>query len=155
MSMKTIQTEPNGARRFTATFIDYFVIFFFTGIYMLVFSTNATSGDDTIEAVHMIVPFLFWFFWLVISEWKYGTTFGHWATKLKIVTKKGGRPNLLQSFLRRLTDPIEILVCLGIIAYFFVVTTDHNQRLGDLISGTLVIDHKADYGDEWFDFEKE
>jgi uncharacterized RDD family membrane protein YckC len=68
-----------------------------------------------------------------------GTSVGKRALGLRVVDKSGGPVGLRSSLVRnvlRLADALPAFYVVGIVA---VVATRHNQRLGDLAAGTLVI----------------
>jgi uncharacterized RDD family membrane protein YckC len=68
-----------------------------------------------------------------------GTSIGKRALGLRVVDKRGGAIGLRRSLVRnvlRLVDSLPSLYAVGVVT---VVTTRHNQRLGDLAAGTLVI----------------
>lgn len=68
-----------------------------------------------------------------------GTSVGKRALGLRVVDTRGGAIGLRQSLVRnvlRLVDALPSAYAVGLVA---VVTTKHNQRLGDLAAGTLVV----------------
>ena len=145
--------------RFMARMLDellkYAVLF---AVILLVLSLDAaTSGplgvasDDGSDfgalgiAIIVVLVFLAEFFYDVPFEiWANGRTPGKMAAGLRVV-RTGGRPlGFLTSCIRNLLRIVDMLPFAYGVGMVSVLVSKHNQRLGDLAAGTLVIrDRKA------------
>jgi uncharacterized RDD family membrane protein YckC len=132
-------------RRIAASVIDYIVIFLLTILYIFNFGTPNEAGGYTVKGISALFPVFFWVIYLVVPEWYAGGTLGHKLVNLKVVPIRGEKISLIQVFKRRISDGLEIVWCLGLIAYMLVKNTPLNQRLGDLWAKTIVVDKSYKY----------
>lgn len=74
-----------------------------------------------------------------------GQTLGKKLAKIKVVKKDFSNINFVQAFVRRLFDPIDFFPVFGILGVVLASSTKNNQRIGDLIAGTIVVkeNHQA------------
>lgn len=131
--------ESNTGKRILATIIDYTLIMCFTIIYIYQFGEPNDEGGYGVSGIKAMPPVLFWFLYIPFSEWKTGTTLGHWTVGLKIVSENGQTLTLGQSLKRRISDLIDISWCFGLVAFIVVKSTEKKQRVGDIIAKTLVV----------------
>ncbi|SFW39662.1 RDD family protein [Cellulophaga fucicola] len=131
--------ESNTGLRIVATLIDYILIFCFTIVYIYQFGEPSEDGGFKVSGLKGLVPFLFWFLYLPICEWKFCSTLGHWTVGLKIISENGEELTIGQTIKRRLSDIIDINWCFGLVAFVVVKSTDKKQRIGDIIAKTLVV----------------
>jgi uncharacterized RDD family membrane protein YckC len=68
-----------------------------------------------------------------------GRTLGKAAMGLRVVTREGAPVRVRHSAIRAMIGLIEIFVLLGIPAVLSMLLTSRDQRLGDLVAGTLVL----------------
>jgi len=146
-------TKPNTASRALATILDYGFIFAFTFGFIQKFGIEEPEGVWTVSGPLALIPIAFWLAWIVIPENLWGRSLGHRITRLKVISFDGGNPTLIQSIKRRICDPLEIIWCLGLIAFILVKNTKYNQRLGDIWAKTLVVPKDFSLAHN-FDFEK-
>ena len=152
--MITIKTQSHVGQRIAATIIDYFFIFGFSFVIVYFFGVTDENGDQVLEGPIALVPMLFWFCWLVIPETIWGKTLGHHVTGLKVITTKGDKILFRQALVRRLFDILDFYICFpGLLAFILVQTTKDNQRLGDLVAKTLVVEKNLERQETVFDFE--
>lgn len=134
----TIKTYPsNLVPRILATLIDYGFYFLIFYCYLIYF------GDETSEgySVHgvMALPLnILWVLYFVVIESANSATIGHTLLNLKVETTKGRKIDFIDSFKRRLLDPIDIFFW-GIPAIIAIKNSDKSQRLGDMWAGTVVV----------------
>jgi len=79
-----------------------------------------------------------WLVYYICLEWWFGATPGKWVVGAKVLGIDGRRPALSPALLRnlmRLIDGIGVYLVGGIV----VLLTKRNQRLGDLVAGTVVV----------------
>lgn len=153
--MTTIKTRSNVGQRIAATIIDYIIILAFTVIFILLFGEPNKEGGKTVSGAPAVIPFVFWFCWLIIPEAIWAKTLGHQVTGLKIITIEGKKPAFWQALTRRFCDIIDISCFCGLIAFILVQNTRYHQRLGDILAKTLVVDRRYDPGETVFEFENQ
>lgn len=134
-----LSTKPNIEKRILATVIDYTIIYFVFYVFLELFGEPDEEGGTHITGMVGMFPFLFWFIYLPISEWKFGATMGHQLFKLKIVSLSKRPLTLTQTLKRRLADPIDLHWCFGLLAFLLVKNTQFNQRFGDIWAKTIVV----------------
>ena len=71
-----------------------------------------------------------------------GRTPGKAALGLRVVTKEGA-PVRFRAAIRSLLGIVDFLVMGGFFAVVFILLTRDNQRLGDLVAGTLVLRERS------------
>lgn len=116
---------------------------------LMIYSTVATItliyvGDSlTIYDVGMIIALVLIYFPVILYNplceiFARGQSVGKMVMKTRVVTTDGNAPTVGSCLLRWLLYPIDTYFtgCLGIL---FIVFGKHRQRLGDLVSGTMVI----------------
>jgi uncharacterized RDD family membrane protein YckC len=144
-------------KRLLAWSIDLLVIWAYIKIMALMFRQESFFvwiGSNDLKGILISLPALFYHF---ISEvFLNGRSIGKMALRLQVIAQTGGEPSLSQYLLRWCLRLIDFpLVLLGLIAsgevawwlfpflfsgLFTVILTPGNQRLGDLIAGTLIVD---------------
>ena len=145
--------EDKSVMRFFSGAIDYVIICAFTFGYIMLFGKPNSEGGKSVTGLPALVPMLFWFCWLVLSEVFFGTTFGHHVNGLKVVSMEGEKPSFSQSLRRRLSDVIEITWCFGLVAFLIIKNSQFHQRLGDIWAKTLVVDKHFALNAPNFEFE--
>jgi uncharacterized RDD family membrane protein YckC len=76
------------------------------------------------------------------SLWN-GRTLGKAALGLRVVTVEGGPVRVRQSATRAIIGVFELWITFGSVAVLSTILTRDNQRLGDLVGGTLVLRERA------------
>lgn len=132
-------TQPaNIFKRVIAVIIDHAILLIsFYAIY-----TQLWQGDINNVAVSTNQFIIFtaitigYFFSL---EWLFHKSIGKKIMGLKVIRITGQSPDLLSSLIRNIIRPIDFIgfYLLGLI---FITYSDLNQRLGDMIAGTYVIE---------------
>jgi uncharacterized RDD family membrane protein YckC len=72
-----------------------------------------------------------------------GRTPGKAALGLRVVTKEGAPVRFRHAAIRALLGLVDFLVLGGFLAVVFILLTRDNQRLGDLVAGTLVLRERS------------
>jgi uncharacterized RDD family membrane protein YckC len=119
--------------RIVATVVDLLVMI------PLVAATAAVLGAGTqSEAVFLSIILVGYFSYYIIPEWLYGRTLGKQLTGIIVLRSNGRVPSLEQAVLRNLLRIIDGAAgyLLGLLVILF---TKENQRVGDLLSGTVVV----------------
>ncbi|NER14670.1 hypothetical protein GWK08_14535 [Leptobacterium flavescens] len=136
--MKEVSKESFISLRVLATIIDYTLMWSLLIIYVVKFGESTADGYQ-VSGLKALIPFGFWFIYFPISEWAFKSTLGHWTVGLKVISENESELTLGQTVKRRLSDIFEISWCFGLVAFIVVNNNDKRQRVGDLISKTLVV----------------
>jgi uncharacterized RDD family membrane protein YckC len=72
-----------------------------------------------------------------------GRTLGKAALGLRVVTKEGAPVRFRHAAVRGLLGLVDFLILGGFLAVVFILFTRDNQRLGDLVAGTLVLRERS------------
>jgi len=152
--MRPPPTRKYIPRRIAATIFDYSIVYSLTFYYTKLYGDSDGNGTYTVEGLLALVPIIFWFLFIVITESFVGGTLGHLLFRLKVLSLNNRPPSFGQVVLRRISDILEIGLCFGLIAFILVKSTPLNQRLGDLWAKTLVTGEKESFVEKKFDFEE-
>jgi len=142
--------------RFVAIFLDYLLwvvvgvilvialIIFFSGSTGASSAASATTTSSTSykwgEAIGIAIPFLvLWGYFTLFEAFWNGQTPGKRIMKIRVIQKTGRPMNLFESMGRNLVRFVDWLPAFYIIGVISMFATKRQQRLGDLIAGTLVV----------------
>ena len=137
--MRKISTQPNIARRVTATVVDYGIYLTFWFWYVYQFGTPNDEGGYSVNGWPGFLLFLTWFIYFPLIESFKGQTIGHMIVQLRVVTLNGNSITFGQSLKRRLVDCLELFATFGLVAFLTVKNSERHQRVGDLWAKTLVV----------------
>ena len=137
--MTAYPTKPNLLKRFIAGLIDYLLVYGFFFAFVYAFGEPNNEGGYSVTGILSLIPFVFWFLIIVLTEVFLGATLGNALVGLKpqSLTKSNGELSLSQSIKRHLFDPIDMFP-FGLIGIITIKNTDRNQRLGDIWAKTIV-----------------
>lgn len=137
--MTEYRTKPNLLKRFIAGLIDYLLVYGFFFAFVYAFGQPNNEGGYSVTGILSLIPFVFWFLIIVLTEVFLGATLGNALVGLKpkSLTKSNGELSLSQSIKRHLFDPIDMFP-FGLIAIITIKNTDRNQCLGDIWAKTIV-----------------
>ena len=140
--------------RFVAIMLDYLlqgaVVTILTIIFVVLLSGSAgssvartagnTAPDKWVIAIIIAIPFLLeWgYFGLFEAFWN-GQTPGKRIMKIRVIQQTGRPASLFESLGRNLVRFVDYLPAFYIIGVISMFVTKRQQRLGDLIAGTLVV----------------
>ncbi len=132
--------------RFLALSIDTVVT---TGLTMLVgavaVALSAAEAAVTRDfgfgaTLFFIAQFLIdWGYMLFFEMWWNGQTLGKRALGLRVIQESGVRVGLYQSLLRNLVRPLDKLPLFYLVGGTSTLLTRSQQRLGDVLAGTIVV----------------
>src|SRR6266478_8704149 len=99
------------------------------------------SMPKWVRALLVIVVFVVWDGYFVLFEWLWrGQTPGKRWLKLRVIREDGRPISFFEAMVRNLVRLADIIVpplySIGLISVF---ATDRDQRLGDLVAGTVVV----------------
>lgn len=142
-----IAALPN---RIAAFFIDAIILFFyilFINLLVAAFTIGSlnildgSSGIASLFYVLLLIPVFFYSF--ILETFFAGQTVGKIALGIRVVNVSGASPSIGDLFLRWTFRMIEITGSLGAIAILAILVNEKKQRLGGLVSNTLVIQLKS------------
>jgi uncharacterized RDD family membrane protein YckC len=138
-------TTANVGSRILAFVLDAAIVgvVSFLGLLPLVL-TDATLPEWLLVSI-LVILIPGWFFgYFTVSEtlWR-GRTVGKAALGLRVVTKEGGPVRFRHAAVRTLLGLVDFGIGSGFFAVVFILLTRDNQRLGDLLAGTLVLRERS------------
>jgi uncharacterized RDD family membrane protein YckC len=113
-----------------------------------VLSFAVTGGLDLGQTLAVVVTLVLTFLILVgypiamETLWN-GRTLGKAAMGLRVVTQEGGPIRFRHAAIRGIFGLIEIWVFLGSIALVAIIFSKRNQRVGDIVAGTIVLRERS------------
>jgi uncharacterized RDD family membrane protein YckC len=132
--------------RIKARAIDYSI---FLGVYLICMSISVGFLGSNSESTWFIgIVTLVWlilcvFYDLVCEVFFNGQSIGKKVSKIKVISLNGERPTLSQYMLRWLFRIVDFGVTFGTGAVTSVAVSNHKQRFGDIVAGTVVIRTEA------------
>ena len=90
-----------------------------------------------------------WYFgYFIVSEtlWR-GRTLGKAALGLRVVTREGGQIRFRHALIRTVLGLVDFALTSGFVAIVTIMVSPSNQRLGDMVAGTLVLRERSAAGD--------
>ena len=141
--------------RFLAILIDYLLqaaAFLALVLVMLVFLPSMqkfeSAGSKWVVAILILIPFLLqWGYFALFEGLWHGQTPGKRAAKIRVIQQSGRAITMFESLSRNLVRAIDFLPGFYAAGTISIFVTSRNQRLGDLVAGTLVI-HEAKTRDQ-------
>lgn len=127
--------------RFFAMLLDWIIL----AVWLLLCSIMSSSYGEPLYssgASFILLVFffpVFAFYNLFMELFNGGRSVGKLALGIKVVSLNGQNPNISECFLRWALRILEIFGTLGSVAAIFASSSEKNQRMGDLIAGTVVI----------------
>ena len=125
--------------RAVAAAIDFVAFGAVSYAYIRYFGYATNDGYAVNGCGHFLVLFTAWLLWFPIPEAVRGQTVGKWACDLRVVNVSDGPVTFSQAFVRHLLDFVDISF-LGLVGILVSRSTALNQRVGDLVARTKVID---------------
>ncbi len=128
--------------RFGAFAIDYVLLFAVTIVFAR--SVGELMPDGSYQVTGMPALFVpgFWMVWLVVPEAIWGATLGKMIVGLRVKKLDGSRLGFGSALLRRVCDMFDFWMSFGLVATICHLKTQKGQRVGDMASGSVVIQLK-------------
>ena len=137
-----LDLEPAGlGSRFLALIVDWAVQgAVATALVLAVLAAASGDGAGPALALVLLLLFLVLFGYPAVSEtlWR-GRTVGKLALGLRVVTVEGGPVRFRHAAIRAALGMVDFYITAGAGAVMSVLFTVRNQRLGDLVAGTIVL----------------
>jgi uncharacterized RDD family membrane protein YckC len=107
-------------------------------------ATDVVVPDWVAVAVVLVLLPAWWLGYFIAFEtlWR-GRTPGKAALGLRVVTTEGAPVRFRHAAIRALLGLVDIALASGFFAVIFILLTRDNQRLGDLVAGTLVLRERS------------
>jgi uncharacterized RDD family membrane protein YckC len=106
--------------------------------------TDATLPEWLVVSILVIVIPGWYFGYFVVCETLFrGRTVGKAALGLRVVTKEGGPVRFRHAAIRTLLGLVDFGIGSGFFAVVLILLTRDNQRLGDIVAGTIVLRERS------------
>lgn len=141
------ETASVGSRTI-AILLDLLAQMMALGLLFSTVGTGLTAAGETVAIIAVFVlSFLVIFGYPVAMEtfWD-GRTLGKAALGLRVVTREGGPIRFRHAAIRTIFGLVDFYLFLGAVAVLTVILTRRNQRLGDLVAGTIVLRERTAAG---------
>jgi uncharacterized RDD family membrane protein YckC len=115
-----------------------------TAVALAVNASGAVLPDWLVIAMFLVLLPGWWFGYFTACEslWR-GRTLGKAALGLRVVTREGAPVRFRHAAIRTLLGTVDFALGGGFFAVVFILFTRDNQRLGDLVAGTLVLRERS------------
>jgi uncharacterized RDD family membrane protein YckC len=87
---------------------------------------------------------IFWGYFALFEAYWHGQTPGKRVMKLRVIKDSGRQITLFEALARNLLRVIDYLPSLYLVGVITMLCNKRNQRLGDLVAGTLVVHERLD-----------
>jgi uncharacterized RDD family membrane protein YckC len=138
-------TTANVGSRSLAFLIDIAIVGAVSlgGLLALGLGPNALPAWLVVPILIILLPgWYFGYFAACETLWN-GRTVGKAALGLRVVTKEGGPVRFRHAAVRTVVGLVDFGIGAGFFAIVFILLTPDNQRLGDLLAGTLVLRERS------------
>ncbi|HVS94476.1 MAG TPA: RDD family protein [Mucilaginibacter sp.] len=128
--------------RIVARIIDYALFMLIMILGLIVANMTHTSLNEwSPAAVIMLIIYasLYVFYDLVCEIFMNGQSVGKKVMKIKVISLDGGRPSVSQYLLRWLFRIVDFTISFNFCALICAAVSENNQRLGDIVAGTVLI----------------
>jgi uncharacterized RDD family membrane protein YckC len=107
-------------------------------------ATELVVPDWVALTIVLVLLPSWWLGYFIAFEtlWR-GRTLGKAALGLRVVTKEGAPVRFRHAAIRALLGLVDFAIASGFFAIVFILFTRDNQRLGDLVAGTLVLRERS------------
>ncbi len=123
--------------RFLALLID--TVIALAGAAALIGGLSQALGELATPLAFVSWFLIDWGYMIALEGLWSGQTIGKRALGLRVIQETGVRVGLTQSLLRNLLRPVDRLPIFYLVGGLAMLTTRHQQRLGDLLAGTIVV----------------
>lgn len=131
-------------RRFLAFLIDMVIIWVIVAVVAAAvaiptFMFSGVAGVTSIFAgAFSVVAGLFLFVYFIVAEVSSGATIGKRVFRLKVVSARGGNPELVESLVRNISKVYWLLLLLDVIVGL-ATSKNYTQKFSDRMVGTSVV----------------
>lgn len=135
-------------KRWLGACIDYIIYLFMYYFAMFLWGTFAFStARDVNGSFFLLTGLLVAFLWIglwfiifpVIETLNNGRTLGKAIVGVRVIKLNGGKPNFGHILVRHLFDFVDFMPFFGIVGLIVAGNTVNQQRVGDLVAQTIVV----------------
>ena len=126
-------------QRLVAYFIDILIITAWIIIHSVIKSILFSDSGLGDAYFYVVIISFFSFYTLLMEYFMNGQTPGKRAMNIRVVKLNGKEPEFMDYFIRWSLRFIEIYLSSGVLAAIMINTTNLNQRLADIIAGTVIV----------------
>jgi uncharacterized RDD family membrane protein YckC len=119
---------------------------------LFAFSTSLLGSN--LAVLYVLSTFYFFLYHITFEVFKMGQSPGKMLLKIRVVSLDGKTPSLKQYIIRWSYRMIDILLTLGSLGTFAVISSPRGQRIGDLLAGTTVVNTSHQMFNNLEDLEK-
>lgn len=130
-------------QRLSAYFIDILIILAWVIIHSVIKSVIFNDSGFGDAYFYVVIISFFSFYTLLMEYFMNGQTPGKRSMNLRVVKLNGNEPSFMDYFIRWSFRFIEIYLSSGVLAAIMINTTNLNQRLADIIAGTVIVKIKG------------
>jgi hypothetical protein len=99
-----------------------------------------SASAKWVVAVLILIPFLLqWGYFALFEGLWHGQTPGKRAAKIRVIQQSGRAITMFESLSRNFVRAIDFMPTFYVVGTISIFVTSRNQRLGDLVAGTLVV----------------
>ncbi len=143
---QNVQIEYNIAplgKRMFAFFIDGIIRILLVYAFAYFFEKLNFDFDDWLYyGIYSLIGFLFLLYPVILEILLNGQTVGKWLMKIRVIRMDGNRANNFDYFLRWVIGIVELYFMFGLIAVVSMIVNKNQQRIGDIVANTCLIDLK-------------
>ncbi|HEY3142304.1 MAG TPA: RDD family protein [Acidimicrobiales bacterium] len=136
------------ASRALALAIDFLALAaIWTVLLLIAVAVFGGAGSVILAILYILFSLALYFVWFTLFETKWQRTPGKAALGLRVVSTDATPIRFTQAFLRAVLGIVDFFVLpIGCLAVVFVLLSSRDQRLGDMVAGTLVVRERAAAG---------
>jgi uncharacterized RDD family membrane protein YckC len=125
--------------RILAFILDY--VFLFIGMGILYFILDSLGLDGQVGEIidALVIGVIVTFYTLILESTNNGQTIGKKLLRIKVVKLDGKRPDFFDYLLRWTLRLIDIWASAGTLACILISSNRNSQRLGEIVSNTIVV----------------
>jgi uncharacterized RDD family membrane protein YckC len=126
--------------RILARILDSLMFFIIIGAVALTISLTIGNFDGIGVGIMVVIFGLLYVFYDLLCEiFMNGQSVGKKVMKIKVISLDGGRPSVGQYMLRWLFRIVDFSFTGGLCALISAAVSEKNQRVGDMVAGTVLI----------------
>lgn len=135
-----VENVANLGKRILGGVVDVIVLVVFMFVYVKLLGAKIDSTNTYhVQGGLAWLMYLIMLLYFIVLEKITGKTIGKYIAKTKVVSQDGRLVSWWQSVVRSLMRIVEILLFFYIVSIIVIFSSDKNQRLGDMVARTYVI----------------
>ena len=129
-------------KRVLSAIVDYIIFYGLFFVYLYLAGTEGDDGNMHVYGWSTLPIFFFWLALFPLLEGFTGQTLGKMIFGTRVLKSNGQETNLGISFARHLLQPVDLFF-IGLTGILSIYYSDKNQRMGDKVANSIVIDNKT------------